>query len=328
MRFVALVLITDFIETNGVTTTGANPQTLSPRLSANIPQAYNSRLLRYLYEGLMLRRMARAVLEGITTRIRRRPALFVVVGAIVVFCTVLIKDNIEEAIRSNIQGVELAKQFYELHIEDVDLTDRLNEVGDSVEELKLLTSTKGVSSALREKINTAIQHHNEAVKDTKLTEAANADMEELVKHIGDSEFFFMYSNGDEKIVRSSLKLSNDSLVDLNRNIENLKTEWNAANILASVPNHQFTSEEMAKIDEAYEKFAHDANAAAIQAQQLEDLARGDRERAVGVAGLYSQLLEREDSVCKWLIIVLVILGTALGLLSQLAGVEEGVAKAS
>jgi hypothetical protein len=49
------------------------------------------------------RRIARAVLEGITTSIRRRPAFFAVLGTIVVFSTVLIKDNIAEARRP--QGI-------------------------------------------------------------------------------------------------------------------------------------------------------------------------------------------------------------------------------
>jgi hypothetical protein len=56
----------------------------------------------------MLRRIARAVLDSITTVIRRRPAFFAVLGTIVVFSTILIKDNIAEAIRSNIQSVEFA----------------------------------------------------------------------------------------------------------------------------------------------------------------------------------------------------------------------------
>jgi chromosome segregation ATPase len=275
----------------------------------------------------MLRRIARAILEVITTSIRRRPAFFAVLGAILVFSTVLIKDNIAEAIRSNIQGVEFAKQFYELHIEDIDLNGQLNEIGDSIEELKLSVSTKGVPNALQETMNTAIQNHNEAVKDIKLIEATNADTEELVKHISDSQFFFLYSNGDERIVRSSLKLSTRSLDDLRSDIKTLKSEWNDANRLVSVPNHQFAPEEMAKIDEAYKKFSHDANAAAIQAESLQMQSLGDRERAVKVAGLYGQLLEDEDSVCKWAIVVLVILGALLGLLSQLAGFQEGAAKA-
>jgi hypothetical protein len=274
----------------------------------------------------MLRRIARAILEGITSSIRRRPAFFAVLGTIVVFSTILIKDNIAEAVRSNIQGVEFAKQFYELHIEDINLNDRLNEVGDSIEELKLLVSTKGVPNALQETMNTAIQNHNEAVKDIKLVEAANADTEELVKHISDSNLFFLYSNGDERIVRSSLKLSNGSLDNLRSEIKTLKGEWSDAYRLASVPDHQFTSEEMAEIDKAYKKFSHDANAAAMQAESLETESLGDRNRAVKVAELYGQLLEKENNVCKWVIIILVILGSALGLLSQLAGAREGALK--
>jgi hypothetical protein len=277
-------------------------------------------------EEPMFRRIARAVLEGITTRIRRRPAFFAVLGAIVVFSSVLIKDNIAEAIRSNIQAVEFAKQFYELHIEDIDLNTRLNEVGDSVEELKLMVSKKDVPNALQETMNTGIQDHNDAVKNIKLIQAGDADTEELVKHISDSDSFFIYSDADERIVRSSLKLSSKALGDLRSDIKTLKNEWNEANRLVSVPNHRFTSEEMAKIVEAYKKFSHDANAAAIQSEQLEMLSLETRARAVKVAELYRQFLEEGNSVCKWAIIILVVVGSALGLLSQLAGVEEGAVK--
>jgi hypothetical protein len=175
-------------------------------------------------------------------------------------------------------------------------------------------------------MSTGIQRYNEAVKGVKLVEAANADTEELVKHISDSNFFFMYSNGDERMVRSSLKLSNSSLADLRSDIQAVKTEWNDANKLVSVPNHQFTSEEMAKIGEAYEKFSHDAEAAAIQADALQTESIRDRNLAVKVAGLYGQLLEKGNNICKWVIIVLVVLGSALGLLSQLVGVKEGAAE--
>ncbi len=274
----------------------------------------------------MLRRIARAVLEGITTRIRRRPAFFAVLGAIVVFSTVLIKDNIAEAVRSNIQAVEFAKQFYELHIEDINLNTRMNEVGDSVEELNLLVSKKDIPNYLQETMNTAIQNHNEAVKNIALIQAGNADIEELVKHISDSNVFFIYSDADERIVRSSLKLSNNALEDLRSDIKTLKNEWNAATGLVSVPTPKFTPEEMAKIVEAYKKFGHDAEAAAIQSEQLELLSRENRARASKVAELYRQFLGEEDSVCKWVLIMLVVLGATLGLLSQLAGVGEGAVK--
>jgi hypothetical protein len=142
----------------------------------------------------------------------------VVLGAMVIFATVLIKDNIAEGIRSNIQAVEFAKQFYELHIEDIDLNSRLNEVGDSVEELNRLVSKKDVPNALQEIMNTALQNHNEAVKNAKLIQAANADTEELVRRVGDSTFFFTYSDGEERILRSDLKLSRNSLESLRSDI--------------------------------------------------------------------------------------------------------------
>jgi hypothetical protein len=138
---------------------------------------------------LMLRGIARAFLQGITTQIHRRPTLFAVLGANVIFSTFLINDNIAEAIRANSQAVELAKQFYELHIEDIDLNTRLNEVGDSVEGLKFLVSNQKVSNALQGTINTAIQNHNDTVKNIKLIAAANADTAELVKLISDSTRF-------------------------------------------------------------------------------------------------------------------------------------------
>jgi hypothetical protein len=83
---------------------------------------------------------------------------------------------------------------------------------------------------------------------------------------------------------------------------------------------------MAKIIEAYKKFSHDADAAAIQSEHLEALSREVRARAVKVAELYRQFLEEQDRVCKWAIILLVVVGSALGLLSQLAAVQEGPAK--
>jgi hypothetical protein len=271
----------------------------------------------------MLRRIARVVFEAITTSIRRRPAFFAVLGAIVVFSSVLIKDNIAEAVRSNIQALEFAKQFYELHIEDIDLNTRLNEVGDSVEELRLLVSKQDVPDSLQKMMNKGIQSHNEAVKNTKLIQASNADTEELVKHISDSNSFFIYSNADERIVRSDLKLYNKALEDLRSDIKTLKDEWNEANRLVSAPNHPFTSEELAKIVEAYKKFSHDAEAAAIQSEQLEGASSETRARAVKVAELYRQFLEDGNRVCKWAIIILVVVGSALGLLSQLARVEPG-----
>ena len=274
----------------------------------------------------MFRKLTRAVLDSIITKIRRRPAFSVVLGAMVIFATVLIKDNIAEGIRSNIQAVEFAKQFYELHIEDIDLNSRLNEIGDSVEELNRLVSKKDVPNALQEIMNTALQNHNEAVKNAKLIQAANADTEELVRRVGDSTFFFTYSDGEERMLRSDLKLSRNSLESLRSDITTLKDEWNEANRLASVPNAQYTSEQMAKIIEVYKKFSHDADAAAIQSEHLEALSREVRARAVKVAELYRHFLEEQDRVCKWAIILLVVVGSALGLLSQLAAVQEGPAE--
>ena len=76
-------------------------------------------------------------------------------------------------IRSNLQALEFAKEFYELHIEDIDLNTRLNEV----EQLRLLASKQDVPNSLQKTMNTAIQNHNEAVKNTKLIQASNADTE-------------------------------------------------------------------------------------------------------------------------------------------------------
>jgi hypothetical protein len=274
----------------------------------------------------MLRRIARAGLEGVTTRIRRRPAFFAVLGAIVIFSTVLIKDNIAEAIRSNIQAVEFGKQFYELHIEDIDLNARLNEVGDFLEELKIIVSNKDVSNALQETIDTGIQNHNEAVKNIKLIQAANVDTEELLRHISDSIFFFTYSDGGERILRNDLKQLKRSLEALRTDIGTLKREWNVANRLVAGPNHQFTSGEMAKIVDAYKQFSHDAEAAAIQSAHLEAESRGDRGRAIEIAESYRRFLEEEDDVCKWALIFLVVIGSVLSLVSQLAGVEDGAIK--
>jgi hypothetical protein len=61
-------------------------------------------------------------------------------------------------IRSNIQALEFAKEFYELHIEDIDLNTRLNEV----EQLRLLASKQDVPNSLQKTMNAAIQNHNEA----------------------------------------------------------------------------------------------------------------------------------------------------------------------
>lgn len=274
----------------------------------------------------MLRRVARALFEVLITRIRRRPALFAVLGAIVVFSSVLIKDNVAEAVQSNIQAVESAKEFYELHIEDIELNTRLNEVGDSVEELRHLVSKENIPNTLQETLNTAIQNHNDAVKNVKLIQASNADTEERVKHISDSDIFFIYSDAKERIVRNDLKIYNHALEDLRSDITTVKNELNEANRLVSVPNHRFTSEELAKIGKAYKKFSHDAEAAAIQSESLEEESRGTQAQAVKVAELYGQFLEDGDRVCKWAIIILVVTGSVLGLLSQLAGVGEGAVK--
>ena len=69
--------------------------------------------------------------------------------------------------------------------------------------------------------------------------------------------------------------------------------------------------------EAYKKFSRDGNAAAIQSEQLEGASCETRRRAVKVAELYRQFLEDGNRVCKWAIITLVVVGSALGLLSQL-----------
>jgi hypothetical protein len=274
----------------------------------------------------MFLRIVRAVFEDITTKIHRHPAFFVVLGALVIFSTVLIKDNIAEGVRSNIQAVEFAKQFYELHIEDIDLNSRLNEVGDSVEELSRLVSKEDIPGALQETMNTAIRNHNEAAKNAKLIQATNDDTEELVRRVGDSTLFFTYSDGEATILRNDLQLSGNRLEALRSDIKTLNDEWNETNRLASVANPQYTSEQLAKIVEAYKKFSHDAEAAAIQSEHLEALSLENRARALKVAELYRQFLEEENTICKWAIIILVVVGSALGLLSQLAGVQEGPAK--
>jgi hypothetical protein len=186
-----------------------------------------------------------------------------------------------------------------------------------VNELEALVSKKSVPNSLQKTINTAIENHNTAVKNIKLIQAANSHTETLVNHISDSMFFFTYSDAEDAILRNDLKLSETRLDELLGDIKTLKDERNKANNLASAPNHEFTSEETAKIVEAYKTFSHDAEAAAIQSTHLEDLSREDRARAVKVAELYGQFLEGEDSVCKWAIIILVLVGSAHGLLGQL-----------
>jgi hypothetical protein len=263
--------------------------------------------------------MLRRIVGGIVGKIRARPGSFAVLVAIVTLATVLVKDNIADAVRSNIQSVEFAKQFYELHVADIDLNTRINEIDDSVEELKLIVSRKEVPSASQELLTRAIQNHNDAVQNTKLIQAAAADTEDLVKHIGDSIFFFTYSDGEEGLLRSNIKLLHDRLDELSSDIKTLKGEWNKVNMVVSVPDSS-------KYVEACKTFDHDAAAAAIQAANLEDLSRENRLRAVRVAESYRQFLEEGEGVCDWAIILLVVTGAVLGLLSLLAGVNEGPVK--
>jgi hypothetical protein len=82
------------------------------------------------------------------------------------------------------------------------------------------------------------------------------------------------------------------------NFQRTSGHLRVANRLVSVRTPTFTSEEMAKIVEAYNKFGHDAEAAAIQSEQLESLSRENRARAAKVAELYRQFLGGEDSVSK------------------------------
>ena len=173
-------------------------------------------------------------------------------------------------------------------------------------------------------MDSAISNYDEAIKNAKLVEAANSDTEELLQHISHSVLFFTYSEGDEGIARFDLALSKKGLNDLVSDIKKLRTEWYEANNLFGVArDHELTAQEKAAIIEAYDRAKTDAERAAIQSVTLESMSRENRTRTLKVAEDYRRFLEDQDRRCRRAIISLVVVGSALALLSQIAGIKEG-----
>ena len=269
------------------------------------------------------RKIVLALFEKISRRIRRHPAFFAILGSTIVFSTVVIKDNISEDIRSHLQAVEAAKQFYSLHSEDIELAAQLGRIDDKIETLRQMIAMGNVSGDLQKLANTTTANYNEGYKNAKLTEASNSDTEELLKHVDDSELMFLWSEGQERMIKFNIKSAKGLLEELFAQLEESKTDLTNASTMVNVPNHNFTREEGMNIHALFSTAENKSEKAAIQAIHLRADALGNRNMALEVAESYRNLLESEDRICKWVIIVLIVLGSGLGLLSQLVGIESG-----
>jgi hypothetical protein len=270
----------------------------------------------------MIRKIVLALFEMIRPSIQRNTVLFAILGAAIVFSTIVIKDNISEDIRSHLESVEVAKQFYSVHSEDIELGSRLDNIDEKIQELKQVLENKEVSNSLQEIANSATKGNNEAAKDANLIRSSNTDTQDLLDHIDDSELEFMWDEGEERIIKYDVNLSNNWLAVLSKDIEDSRTELNEAYKMVSIPNHKFTPEELVDIRHAFATAKHSSDAAAIQGMHLTMGAAEDRIRALKAADAYRRRLEMEDRACRWVIIVLIVIGSVIGLLSQVVGIER------
>ena len=259
-----------------------------------------------------MKRVAFFLLNALRSRIRRSPVRYAFIASGIVLSTVLIKDNIAEDIRSHISSTELAEQFYKLHSENLFFASWLKEISNSVDALS--TAKSGSEPTVLDKtIKGAIENSRDARTNALLTKAANQNAEELLNQVSDSELFFTYSDGESRILRGNLKISNNALKALNAQLKQTEEQWNEA-------SRNISSDESANL-RVFSKLKNDIDHEAIQAENLKDLSDESRQRASKTADLYRQYLETENTICRRVLIALVVIGAALGFISGASRAE-------
>jgi hypothetical protein len=268
-----------------------------------------------LYQKIVL-----PLFEKVRPSVRRHPSFFAILGSTIVFSTVVIKDNLSEDVRSHVQGVESAAQFYSLHNQSIELNARLAAtIERGVQELQQKLGKENSDGDLQRSATMTTQNYNEAYRNEKLAEATNDDTEELMKHVDDSEFMFLWTGGEERSIRYNVKSSKCLFESFSVQLQEVEDSLDRAVNTVSGPKRAFTPQEIVAVKAAFDRAKSKSEAALAQSMYLRADSEITRKKAANTTESYRQLLETENRICKWVIICLVVIGTLIGLLSQLVG---------